>query len=424
MLNFHSYPEIKFPDGFIWGSATAAHQIEGDDVDSLNWFKEIEEKREHLSGKACNSYVLYKEDVELLKQIGHKAYRFSLSWARLEPSPNQFKTEVLEHYVDQLRLLKAAGITTFVTLLHGSMPNWFERQGGFRKRENIALFERYLRFVVPAICEQVDFWLVINEFNLCWGETMALMQDIRANHLLAHARGYHVIKEYSSAPVSSAHALQHCHPENPFDKFDRLWAEFNDWLSNEFFFHAIRTGEIVFPGRKVETFAEVKDTVDYWGVNYYCRRVVSARSAADGEWYTATHQRMIDKEFYLEEFFPEGLSYGMQRLADKPVYITENGVCADDDRWRVVKLCMDLAAVADAIKHGVDCRGYLHWSTMDNYEWSSFTPRFGLVHVDFDTFKRTPKPSAWFYKELIEGNGFGPALIKKYLPELPEFKLY
>lgn len=141
-------------------------------------------------------------------------------------------------------------------------------------------------------------------------------------------------------------------------------------------------------------------------------------------WYTATHQKMIDKDFYLEEVFPEGLLNGLQRLKDKPVYITENGICCDDDRWRILKLASDLAAISDAIKKGVDVRGYLHWTTMDNYEWSSFVPRFGLVHVDFKTFKRTPKNSAWFYKELIELNGFDGTLVQKYIPELPVLKLY
>ena len=144
----------------------------------------------------------------------------------------------------------------------------------------------------------------------------------------------------------------------------------------------------------------------------------------DGKWYTATHQRMIDMKFYLEEFFPEGLFHGLTRLKDKPVYITENGVAADDDRWRIIKLCQDLAAVSDALKDNVDVRGYLHWSTMDNYEWSSFRPRFGLVHIDFNTFKRTPKPSAEFLMEIIQNNAIEPGLIRKYIPELPELKLY
>ena len=245
------------------------------------------------------------------------------------------------------------------------------------------------------------------------------------DNLIAHARGYHIIKGLSKAPVSSAHALRHCQPANPFDKFDRIFSDLDDWKVNEFFFHAIRTGEIVLPYMDAETVPEVKDSVDYWAVNYYCRNLISARKkTADSVWYTATHQKMIDMNFYLEEFFPEGLLCGLLRLKDKPVYITENGVACDDDRWRIVKLAQDLAALSDAVKQGVDVRGYLHWSTMDNYEWYTFKPRFGLVSVDFKTFERTPKPSASFYREIIERNGFDGSLVRKYLPDVPPFRLY
>lgn len=425
MLNILSYPEIKFPENFLWGSATAAHQIEGDDIHSREWHQQMARPFMEKSGKACDGYRLYKEDIELLKQLGHKAYRLSIPWSRIEPSEGDFNREATEHYIDLLRRLKEAGIQSFVTLLHGSSPEWFAQRGGLLKRENFHFFERYVQFMVQAIHPYVDFWLVINEFNIGGGRSDEDYRAFRANSLIAHARGYQIIKSMSSAPVSSAHALRHCQPANPFDKFDRIFSDLDDWKVNEFFFHAIRTGEIVLPYMDAEYVPEIKNSVDFWAVNYYCRNLISARKQnADSIRYTPTHQKMIDMDFYLEEFFPEGLLTGLLRLNDKPVYITENGLACDDDRWRIIKLVQDLAAMNDAIRQGVDVRGYLHWSLMDNYEWYTFKPRFGLVHVDFKTFERTPKPSAWFYKELIEANGFNPALIKKHLPDLPEFKLY
>ncbi len=424
MLNAASYPEFKFPKGFLWGSATAGHQIEGDNVHSSNWRDEIARKYAEPSGKACDHWRLYREDIDMIKALGHNAYRLSLNWARLEPENGRYDEAALSQYIDMLTRLKERGIKTFVTISHGGDPAWFGDLGGFSKRENIAFFERHVRRLVPKIKDLVDFWLVINEFNIAGGDSVAA-GPCRANCLVAHARGYHIIKEFSKAPVSSAHALRHSHPANPFDRFDRQFAELDDWLCNEFFFHAIRTGEIVFPYRDGESVPELKGALDYWAVNYYCRRIVSARrKGIDGAWYNATHVKMIDKDFYLEEFYPEGLCAGLLRLKDLPVYITENGVCADDDRWRILKMAQDLAAAHDAMRQGVDLRGYLHWSLMDNYEWSSFVPRFGLVHVDFATFKRTPKPSAYFLKEIVERDGFDGALIRKFLPELPEYKLY
>lgn len=128
---------------------------------------------------------------------------------------------------------------------------------------------------------------------------------------------------------------------------------------------------------------------------------------------------MIDKDFYLEEMYPEGMTAMLERFRDKPVYITENGCSCNDDRFRIVYLALYLSAVHDAVRRGMDVRGYLYWSLMDNYEWSSFLPRFGLVDVDFKTFERTPKPSAAFYREIIENNGFSQQILRKYLHELP-----
>jgi hypothetical protein len=218
MLNAASYPEFKFPKGFLWGSATAGHQIEGDNVHSSNWRDEIARKYAEPSGKACDHWRLYREDIDMIKALGHNAYRLSLNWARLEPENGRYDEAALSQYIDMLTRLKERGIKTFVTISHGGDPAWFGDLGGFSKRENIAFFERHVRRLVPKIKDLVDFWLVINEFNIAGGDSVAA-GPCRANCLVAHARGYHIIKEFSKAPVSSAHALRHSHPANPFDRF-------------------------------------------------------------------------------------------------------------------------------------------------------------------------------------------------------------
>ncbi|HSQ17315.1 MAG TPA: family 1 glycosylhydrolase, partial [Anaerolineales bacterium] len=132
--------------------------------------------------------------------------------------------------------------------------------------------------------------------------------------------------------------------------------------------------------------------------------------------------KMIPMNFYLEEMYPEGLVANIERLTDRPVYITENGCATTDDRFRIVYLALTLSALREAIDRGGDLRGYFYWSLMDNFEWGSYIPRFGLVDVDFETFKRTPKPSAMFYRDIIKENGFGGETVKRYLKELPSLQ--
>jgi len=147
--------------------------------------------------------------------------------------------------------------------------------------------------------------------------------------------------------------------------------------------------------------------------------VDARRAGLEGPRFRHKELKMIPMNFYLEEMYPEGLVANLERLKDLPVYITENGCAATDDRFRIVYLALTLSALKEAIERGVDVRGYFHWSLMDNFEWGSFLPRFGLVEVDFNTFKRTPKPSASFYRDIIRENGFGGETVRRYLKELP-----
>ena len=139
----------------------------------------------------------------------------------------------------------------------------------------------------------------------------------------------------------------------------------------------------------------------------------------NGKRYDHKELKMIDANFYLEEMFPECMIANMSRLTDKPIIISENGCSCNDDRFRIVYLALYLSALAEAIKMGADVKGYLYWSLMDNFEWGSYLPRFGLCDCNFETFERTPKPSAYFFKEIIENNGFNQKILRKYLTELP-----
>lgn len=417
MFDIYSLPEVKMPEGFLWGAGYAGHQVEGDNFDCQHYYREKKGMYEAISGKACNSYELWQTDIELAQQAGLKAFRTSVEWSRIEPTEGHFDAKAAEHYVRFFAGLKEKGIKVFATLMHFTHPQWFEEIGYCTKLENKKYFERYLEYIVPKIAPYVDFWNVINEFNL--GNDPERV-DFKLNCIQYHAMGYHIIKKYSDKPVSSAHALVQYMPKRPLDRWDTIMAQYDDLRDHEFFFHAMRTGEILYPYRDGSYVPEVKNTVDYWSVNTYVRDMIDARKESSvGDRFAFRKMKMIQKDFYLEEFNPECIIHNLSRLTDKPVYITENGCCCDDDRFRIIFIAEYLSALEEAIRLGVDVRGYLYWSLLDNYEWGSFKPRFGLYDVDFDTFERTAKPSRDFYREIIEHNGINPDMIKKYLPEIP-----
>ena len=414
MFDVFSLKDFNFPKGFFWGSGYAGHQVEGNNVNSNRWLYETEGDWKEKSGLACNSYELYKEDINLVTSLSHQAFRTSVEWCRIEESEGFFNKEATEHYVNFFRELKEKGVKVFATLVHMSYPIWFEKLGGFTKLENLKYFERYVDYIVPKIAPYVDYFNVLNEHNL------STDVDYKLNSIIYHSKAYHIIKKYSNAPVSTSHALVYCQPYRAHDKWDKHLAEHFDMVNNEVFFHAIRTGEIVYPLRDAIYDKDVKNSVDYWSVNTYVRRIVDSRIASGkGKKYDTAIMNMIDKDFYLKEFNPECVVHNLSRLTDKPVIITENGCSCNDDRFRIVWLCEYLKALEEAIKLGVDVKGYLYWSLLDNYEWNSFLPRFGLVDCNFKTFERTPKPSAYFYKEIIENNGFKQEILRKYLKELP-----
>ena len=420
MYDVFSLPSFKFPKNFLWGSATAGHQVEGDNIHSQRWEAEQKGKAGVPSGKACNHYKLYKEDIKLIQELGHQAYRLSIEWSRIEPEQGRFNQKAVAHYLDLLDGLQKAGIKIFATLHHFTHPLWFEKKSGFTKIENIKYFEKYLDFIIPKISPYVHAWITINEFNM---GTKLNEFEYKINMLKFHAKAYHIIKQYSKAPVSTAHAFMHLYPARYFDRFDNVMTDYADLIINEFFFHAIRTGEIILPWQDSQYVPELKDTADYWGVNYYTRFMIDSRiKEFTGKRITHKALKMIKQDFFLEEMFPEGLTNILVRLKDKPVIITENGCCCDNDDFRIVYIALYLSAIKDALDQGVKIPAYLYWSLMDNYEWGSFVPRFGLVKVDFKTFKRTPKPSANFYRDIIKENGFSQKILRKYLKQLPTLK--
>ncbi len=426
MYDVLSLAPVKFPEGFIWGSSSSAYQTEGDNFNCDFYQAELDGHMKEPCGKACNAYAMYKEDIAMIQRLGHKAYRFGVEWSRVETARGEFNAEAVAHYVDMARRLRDAGIQPWVTLHHFSNPLWFTKLGEWHQRANVDAFLEFVEHLVPRLAPYIAGWVPINEYNLHGGmppqpENHKKMAAYKFNFLLADAGTYDIIKAHSAAPAASCMAYVPFQGSQPHDRTDAMMADYTDWCSYGFYYHAIRTGEWVYPFVDGGYFPQLKGRADFWAANMYVRQLVNSRSGAcKGERYPHTFLPLIDNpDFYANEFSPDHLMWNLQRLKDKPVILTENGCCADDDRFRIAYLAMHLAAFRHAIDTGVDLKGYFYWCLMDNYEWGSYLPRFGMVDCDRQTFVRTPKPSSSFYRDIIAANGFSGQTVRKYLDRLP-----
>lgn len=422
---------IRFPEGFLWGAATAAHQVEGGNRNNDWW------EWEHRGGKiadgttseaACDQYNRYEEDFDLAKQLGHNSHRLSLEWSRIEPEEDTFSWKEIGHYRRVLEALREREIEPIVTLHHFTNPLWLARDGGWENAKVVEYFTRYAKVVAGELGEVVRFWNTINEPTVYayesyvegkWppGSTsLRSASNVTINMLRAHALAYHIIHETSPGPACEVGIAKHMRVFDPLRSYhpgDRALAWFSDFIFNWWFFDAIETGRLAWPigiGQKVQLLA---GTQDFIGLNYYTRDMTR---------FNLLKPHMLFIENVVRpggvvndlgwEIYPEGLHRLLMRLKkyNKPIYITENGIPAVDDSKRLAYLRDHLAQIHKAISDGADIRGYLHWSLLDNFEWAEgLTPRFGLIAMDYETQKRTPRPSAKAYARAATENKLDPS---------------
>lgn len=422
MLDIFQYPSITFPKDFLWGASTAGQQIEGNNC-SYHDVAQSAPKAAYggvpyvMADKACNSYEQYEDDIALLKKMNLGLYRMSIEWSRIEPQKGCFDEAAIEHYLHILKRLKEENIKVCLTLHHVSHPVWFHEAGAFKTMQQMPVWERYIEKVAATYHAYVAYWIVINEMNLAFEYSV----EERIHMLQYHASGYHIIKKYSDRPVSSTLSYSMKEPfRGRYDTADRIMADYVDYMENEFFLHAIRTGEIVMPFHDAIQMPELKDTCDFWALNTYIRQFINSRKKEFRfDTYQATHFTALSKPFFTEEICPDIMIEMLMRFRDKPIMITENGIAVEDDRIRIVYLSAMLQAMKQAMDLGANVIGYLHWSLMDNWEWGSYHPTFGLASVDPLTFKRTLKNSGQFYGEIVRQNKLDQAILRTYLKELP-----
>lgn len=404
---------FRLREGMVLGVAAAATQIEGGEQDNSwhDWAQRGKIKDGTSPSRADDHYERWREDALLMKEMGICAYRLSLEWSRIEPENGQFDDAALQHYRDELVLLRGLGIMPLLTLHHFTNPMWFERLGAFSKVGNIDIFLRYAERVIRSLGDLVDEYVTINEpnvyavFGYFFGSWPPGRKSLPAtfkvlSHLAAcHIRTYELIHKirrelgYSLTRVGFAHHVRIFDPWNPNNPLHRFSARlagrcFQDIVAEAFFagrYHwpLIRCLDIV-PG----------SYCDFIGINYYSRSLVSCLTER-----VASGLPVNDLGW---EIYPEGLIRCARSLHESyglPVYITENGTCDEKDDFRSRFICEHIQALCES---GLPVERYYHWCFCDNFEWlDGESTRFGLVHVDFATQQRTIKNSGRFYAAII-----------------------
>jgi beta-glucosidase len=442
-----------FPPGFLWGAATSAYQIEGsplaDGAGPGIWHRFSHtpgRTREGQTGDvACDHYRRWAEDIELMRELELGAYRLSLSWSRILPEGRgRVNPAGLDFYSRLVDRLLERGIQPSVTLFHWDLPAALDDRGGWLNPDTVGWFADYAEVAFRALGDRVPMWATINE---PWvvvdagylhgvnapGHRNSYEAPIALHHLMrAHAAAVRVYRDGWKQQIGLVVNLEPKDPasERPEDLAAAYRADVynNYWHLDPVFFGSYPEampdifGES-WPSFRAEDVAAIREPVDFVGVNYYSRRVVRDDPAAPPPRVAPVP---VPEALHMDtgwEVFPEGLTRALlwvrERYGSVPIYVTENGAAFADperapggadgrvqDPLRVRYFREHLLALQDAMLQGVDVRGYFAWSLLDNFEWASaYSLRFGLVHVDYATQRRTLKASAEYYREVIRTNG-------------------
>ena len=401
---------LSFPSDFRWGTATAAHQVEGHLVN--NWTHHEQRNNLVQSGAACDHWNRWQEDFQLISELGLNSYRFSVEWSRIEPTEGTWNNDALAVYSNMVDDLLERGIRPVVTLHHFSHPQWWEAKGGFADRANAPHFVRYCERVFEVLSDRVETWVTINEPTVfsSMGYTLGMFppgrRSLRAtlrvmrNLLLAHADVYLALKKIRpEVRIGIAKNVTLFDPKNRWSPIDWPLARLLEWFWNGAWRSGIENGRMFFGD-----VSAAKGTLDFVGLNYYTHVLVGPASVSLLKMKFPKRAHEVATEFGYP-MYAEGLRRALDFLAPLgvPIEITENGVADANDTLRTEHLKRHLWVLSQAIQDGHDVRSYHHWSLMDNFEWAEgYSMRFGLHHVDFETQERTLRPSGAVYKRIIE----------------------
>lgn len=429
------FARADFPQGFTFGTATSAYQIEGHaqgGAGPTHWDSFAATPgnvvRAEDGARACDHYTRFEQDLDLVAGMGLDAYRFSTSWARVQPggmgAANPQGLDFYDRLVDGIR---ERGLKPFVTLYHWELPQPLADRGGWRNRDIADRFADFTQLIMARIGDRVHAAAPVNEpWCVAWlshylGHHAPGLRDIRgatrAMHhvLLAHGRSIQAMRALGLTNLGAVTNHEHVAPADDSAAAAKA-AQLYDGIYNRWFLggirHATYPADVLdglaqhMPDNWQDDMATIAQPVDWLGVNYYTRKLIApGTSGLFGDFTESTGD--LPQTSMGWEIYPEGLHHLLMRVQRDharglPIFVTENGMsapdrienagCADPDR--IAYLGAHLAEVRRAIADGADVRGYFVWSLLDNYEWAlGYEKRFGLVHVDFDSLARTPKAS-------------------------------
>ena len=430
---------FTFPRGFLWGSATAAHQVEGQNTNN-SWSRWEETPGKIIegqhSGLACDWWGgRWKEDLQRALDTGQNAHRLSIEWSRIQPTADTWDDKALEKYVEMMRWMADHKMTPMVTLHHFTDPLWLVDRGGWENEETPALFARFVRRVVEALKDYVSLWITINEPNVYimggWVDggfppgkhDLKLAAKVTVNLLRGHAAAYRVIHELQpEAQVGVATNYRSLVPAHSWSPLDKLPVKIQDQLFNRAFNNALVNGKLDLVFKKV-TLPEVAKTQDFIGLNYYTRDIVSFDITRPAEMFGRRYfpkDALVSPTGFLANV-PAGFWDGLRwaHKFDLPIIITENGVEDDTDTLRPRYLVEHLHQVWRAANFNWRVKGYFHWSLVDNFEWErGWTQRFGLWGLDIKTQQRIRRKSVDVYESICKENAIDSEMVKELVPEI------
>lgn len=419
--------KFTLKENLLLGAATAATQIEGGDTNN-NWARFANEGKVYdktSPTRACDHYNRFREDIDLMADMGIKVYRFGVEWSRIEPALGAFDLDEIAHYREEIEYMLSKGIRPMLTLHHFTNPLWFEDMGGFTNKRSVEIFMSFAEKLIDSFGDLVEDYITVNEPNvyatnsLFYGtwppERKSLFALVKAftNMTACHIKAYEMIhrkrREMGKATtrVSFANHLRVFAPKNPKNPWHNFSAKITDWLFQGAITRAMMTGKCAFPVLRLKGVKRGK-YYDYIGINYYSRSTVSGISDGVREGCFVNDLGW--------EIYHEGLIELANKLWEKynaPVFVTENGTCDNDDSFRPLFVYDQLKLISETDN---PIERYYHWSFLDNFEWrEGESARFGLVRVDYETQKRTVNTSGKLYKSIIENNGVTDKAYDEYV---------
>lgn len=427
-----------FPQGFLWGTATAAHQVEGSNTNN-NWSAWEKEPGRiqlgHQAGMACDWWGgRWREDLDRAVESGQNAHRLSVEWSRIQPKPDVWDEDAMEFYRQMLRGMLERKLTPMVTLHHFSDPSWLTERGGWENEDTPIIFQAFVKKVVNALKEYASLWVTINEPNvymLCGyidGVFPPGKKDLNSAYLVmrnmvrGHAAAYHALHELQpQAQVGTALHYQSIHPA-------RQWLPFDRWLANFIrknmfysFPDALVDGKFRFLNKK-ESIPAAANTLDYFGLNYYTRTLVNFQLTA----YKNLFYRLsfppgaeVSETNHMANA-PDGFFEALHwaKSYQQPVIVTENGIEDKSDKLRPSYLFEHIHQIWRAVNFNWPVKGYFHWTLVDNFEWErGWTQRFGLWGLDVDTQARIRRDSVDAYAAICNENGITSDMVQTYAPQ-------